>query len=84
MKADVFSGSPEQLLEAVRRNKPLIVRLDREAPPLRPGDYAVVVGYSPDGPVLNSCSIHQQIVPWASFLAGWHKSANLSIMVEPL
>lgn len=84
LTADVSSGTPEKLLEAVRLHKPVIVRLDRETPPLGKGDYAVVVGYTPDGPVLNSCSIHQQIVPWKDFLAGWHRSSNLTIMIEPM
>jgi hypothetical protein len=84
LMADVFSGSPERLLEAVKMHKPIIVRLDRETQPLRKGDYAVVVGYTPDGPVLNSCDINQQIVPWTAFLAGWYRSSNLSIMIEPM
>lgn len=84
LTADVSSGTPEQLLEAVKMHKPVIVRLDRETAPLKKGDYAVVVGYTPDGPVLNSCSINQQIVPWADFLAGWYRSSNLSIMIEPM
>ena len=84
LTAEVSSGTPEQLLEAVKQHKPIIVRLDREASPLKKGDYAVIVGYTPDGPVLNSCSINQQIVPWGDFLAGWYKSSNLSIMIEPM
>lgn len=84
LTADVSSGSPEQLLESVKAHKPVIVRLDRETLPLKKGDYAVVVGYTPEGVVLNSCSINQQIVPWTAFLAGWYKSSNLSIMIDPM
>ena len=84
LTADVSSGSPEQLLESVKMHKPFIVRLDLETPPLKKGDYAVVVGYTPEGVVLNSCSINQQIVPWTAFLAGWYKSSNLSIMIDPM
>ena len=84
LTAEVVSGSPELLVESVKMHKPFIVRLDRETPPLKKGDYAVVVGYTPDGVVLNSCSINQQIVPWTAFLAGWYKSSNLSIMINPM
>ncbi|MDR2946866.1 MAG: hypothetical protein LBV79_08990 [Candidatus Adiutrix sp.] len=84
LSAEIFSGAPEQLVEAVKAHKPFIVRLDRDAPPILRGQYAVVVGYTPDGPVLNSCAIHQQIIPWKDFLAGWYKSTNLSIMIESL
>lgn len=84
LKADVFSGSPEQLLDAVKTNRPIIVRLDLDSPPVKKGHYAVIVGYSPLGPVVNSCAINQQIITWKDFLAGWYRSKNITLMVEPL
>ncbi len=82
LKAEYYRGRPEELIAAVRANRPLIVRVDRAAPPLNKGDYAVVVGYTPDGPVVNSCSIHQQIVAWGDFLAAWHRAGNPLIVIE--
>ncbi|UQZ90228.1 hypothetical protein C4J81_13865 [Deltaproteobacteria bacterium Smac51] len=84
MKADFSAGTPEQLIEAVKANKPVIIRLDKKAEPVEAGNYAVVVGYTPDGPVVNSCDINQQIVPWGNFLSAWYKAGNLMIMIEPL
>ncbi len=85
MKADfAIGGTPEELVEAVKANRPLIVRLDRELPPVRAGDYAVVVGYTPEGPVLNAGLVNQQIMSWSDFLAAWHQARNLIIRVEPL
>lgn len=84
LSAEMLNGTPEMLLEAVRQGRPLIIRLGAPAPPLAAKDYAVVVGYTPDGPVLNSKSINQQIVPWREFLAGWHKAGNLIIKIENL
>ncbi len=84
MKASFAAGTPEQLLEKVKERKPVILRLDRKAAPIEAGNYAVLVGYSPDGPVLNSCDINQQIIPWADFLAAWNRADNLMIMIEPL
>jgi hypothetical protein len=85
MKADFFlGGTPEALLEAVRNNQPLIVRLDGAVPPVPPGEYAVVVGYTPEGPVLNSGTVNQQIVPWAGFLTAWRQAGNLVIRIAPL
>lgn len=84
MKADVTPGSPEMLVEAVRANKPLIVRVDRACGPLNAGQYAVVAGYTPDGAVVNSGHTHQQIVPWADFLGGWYAASYFSIAIEPL
>lgn len=83
LKAQYLRAVPADLLAAVRQNQPAIVRLDAPAPPLRRGDYAVVVGYTPEGPVVNSGHINQQIVPWSEFLAGWHKGDNTFIMIEP-
>lgn len=84
MKASFFGGAPEQLVEAVKAQKPVIVRLDKKAEPVAAENYAVVVGYTPDGPVLNSCDINQQIVPWSDFLSAWHKAGNLMVMIEAL
>lgn len=83
LKAQFLRAVPADLLAAVRQNQPAIVRLDAPAPPLRRGDYAVVVGYTPEGPVVNSGHINQQIVPWSEFLAGWHQGDNTFIMIEP-
>ncbi|MDL2227205.1 hypothetical protein LJB86_06080, partial [Deltaproteobacteria bacterium OttesenSCG-928-M10] len=44
LKADLYAGSPDNLVESVRRHKPIVVRVDRPAGPLGRGDYAVVVG----------------------------------------
>ena len=84
LNAEMVGGTPETLIEAVRQGRPLIVRLDAPVPPLNPRDYAVVVGYTPDGPVLNSKSVNQQIVPWGEFLAGWYKAGNLTLRIDPV
>ena len=84
LKADFYMGNPDQLVEAVKQNQPLIVRLDLPKAPVNAGDYAVVVGYTPDGPVVNSCAVNQQIVAWRDFLAGWHAASYLTLLIEPL
>lgn len=83
LKAEFGRGTPNDLLEAVRKNQPAIVRLGVAVPPLSQGDFAVVLGYTPDGPVLNSGHINQQIIPWADFLSGWLQGGNTIIMIEP-
>jgi ABC-type bacteriocin/lantibiotic exporter with double-glycine peptidase domain len=84
LKADFYAGAPENLVECVRQHKPIIVRLDQAAPPVEKGSYAVIVGYNPDGPVVNSCSVNQQILPWSDFLAAWHKAGYFTVLIEPL
>lgn len=82
LKAEFRQGTTDELLAAVRKNQPVIVRMGAAAAPLSPGAYAVVVGYTPDGPVVNSGHINQQIVSWANFLAGWHQDGNTLILIE--
>ena len=81
LKARHFSADPPQLLESVRLNQPLIVRLGAAVPPLESGDYAVVVGYNSEGVVVNSRSINQQIIAWSPFLSGWLKAGNLALEI---
>lgn len=84
LKAEFRQGTPGDLLAAVRKHQPAIVRMGAAASPLGTGDYAVVVGYTPDGPVVNSGPghINQQIVTWADFLTGWHRGGNTVILIE--
>ncbi len=84
LKAEYRNGTPEELVAAVRQSRPVIVRLGLDVPPMKKGDYIVVVGYTPEGPVLNSGATHQQILPWAGFLTGWYQGGNVFIMIEPL
>lgn len=84
LKAEFYNGAPEGLIEAVRANKPLMVRMGASAGPLSAGDYAVVVGYTPTGVVVNSGVVNQQIVDWGAFLSGWLAANNLTIAIEPL
>jgi hypothetical protein len=84
LRALYYHADPPRLVESVREGRPLIVRLGAAAPPLAAGDYAVVVGYNPEGVVVNSRSINQQIIPWGSFLSGWLKAGNLALEITPL
>jgi len=85
LRAEFRQGTPDDLLTAVRKHQPAIVRMGAAASPLGAGDYAVVVGYTPEGPVVNSGRghINQQIVSWADFLTGWHQGGNTVILIEP-
>jgi hypothetical protein len=83
LRALYYNADPTLLVKSVREGRPLIVRLGVDVPPLAAGDYAVVVGYNPEGVVVNSRSINQQIITWSPFLAGWLKSQNLAIEIPP-
>jgi hypothetical protein len=81
LRALYYNADPPRLVESVRLGHPLIVRLGAAAPPLAAGDYAVVVGYNPEGVVVNSRAVNQQIIAWGPFLSGWLKAGNLAIEV---
>ena len=81
--ARYYNADPPRLLESVRAGQPLIVRVDTAAGILSAGDYAVVVGYNPEGVVVNSRSINQQIVAWSPFLTGWLRARNIAIEITP-
>jgi len=83
LRALYYNADPTLLVKSVREGRPLIVRLGAAAEALAAGDYAVVVGYNPEGVVVNSRSINQQIITWSPFLAGWLKSRNLTIEITP-
>ena len=82
--ADHFYGNPEYLVEAIKKSKLPIVRLGLPIGQLKANDYAVVVGYTPSGIVLNSGEANQQIFPWSEFLSAWYKANALTVMVQPL
>lgn len=83
LKAEIYNGEPQALVTAIRRNKPVIVRLGEGAAPLKSGNYVVVVGFTESGVVVNSADVHQQIVDWPDFLTAWLKTSNLAVMIEP-
>jgi len=82
LKARYYHADPPQLVKSVREDRPLIVRLGAAAGALAAGDYAVVVGCNPEGVVVNSRSINQQIIPWSPFLSAWLKSGNLALEIS--
>jgi len=83
LRAVYYNADPSHLVKAVREGRPLIVRLGAPAGVLAAGDYAVVVGCNPEGVVVNSRSINQQIIAWSPFLTGWLKSGNMTIEITP-
>ncbi|MDR2724962.1 MAG: hypothetical protein LBC90_02620 [Candidatus Adiutrix sp.] len=81
LRARYYNADPPLLVKSVREGRPLIVRLGAAVTPLAAGDYAVVAGYNPEGVVINSRSIHQQIIAWGPFLSAWLKARNLAIEI---
>ncbi|MDR2368329.1 MAG: hypothetical protein LBF58_09520 [Deltaproteobacteria bacterium] len=81
--AATFAGlKPQELIGAIKSRKPPIVLLGGGLGPLRKGHFAVAVGYGPEGLVVNSGLIQQQVIPWKDFLGQWRKMGNFTIIVS--
>ena len=78
-----FKGSsPEEVLKSIDALKPVIILLDTGIGPIKKGHFVVAVGYNPDGLVVNSGEIQQELVPWSSILTSWYKLGNFAIFIE--
>jgi hypothetical protein len=81
-KAGFKSASPEEVIESIDRLKPVILLLDTGFGPIRKGHFVVAVGYGPDGLVVNTGDIQQELASWSPILTSWHKMGNFAIFIE--
>jgi hypothetical protein len=75
---------PEQLVEQINKQKPVIALLDTGFGAVHRGHFVVIVGYGPDGVVANSGLIQQQLIPWSGFLTDWFRMGNFAILISGL
>jgi hypothetical protein len=76
-------SSPEEVVKSIDALRPVILLLDEGFGPVRKGHFVVAVGYSPEGLVVNSGEIQQQLLSWSSVLTSWLKLGNFAIFVSP-
>jgi hypothetical protein len=81
LKARFWAASPEELVSLIKANKPVILQID-SGQALAAGHFVVALGYGPEGLVVNSADVRQQILPWAEFLTRWYRFRNLAILLE--
>jgi hypothetical protein len=81
-EAGFKDSSPEELIKSIDALKPVILLLDEGFGPVRKGHFVVAVGYSPEGLVVNSGEIQQQLLSWSSVLTSWLKLGNFAIFVN--
>ncbi|MDR3204217.1 MAG: C39 family peptidase [Deltaproteobacteria bacterium] len=77
------SSKPEELIELIVNQKPVILLLDVGIGAIRKGHFVTALGYGPHGLVVNSGLIQQQIMPWSKFLTQWYKSGNFALIIDP-
>lgn len=66
-----FRGSAADVVAAIDSGNPLLVMVDEGFGGIRVMHYMVVVGYSPEGVLVNSGRRREQPMSWAEYLAAW-------------
>jgi hypothetical protein len=84
MEASFSSMTPEELVDHITRQKPVILLLESGFGPIRKGHFVTAVGYGPQGLVVNTGLIQQEIIPWSTLLTDWLRLGNFAILVEGL
>jgi ABC-type bacteriocin/lantibiotic exporter with double-glycine peptidase domain len=77
-----YRGAPADLLAAVDAGLPLVLMLDQGFAGVRVYHFAVLIGYRPEGVILNSGRSQGLLTPWASFLAQWAGAGNWTLEVS--
>jgi hypothetical protein len=80
-KARFWAAAPEEIVSLIKANQPVILQID-SGQAITTGHFVVALGYGPEGLVVNSANVKQEILPWAEFLTRWFKFKNLAILLE--
>lgn len=75
-----FRGAPGDVVAAVDSGQPLLVMVDEGFGGIRVLHYMVVVGYAPEGVLVNSGRRREQAMPWAEFLSAWKGADNWAML----
>jgi hypothetical protein len=78
-----FDGSLDDLVEAVRSGRPLIVMVDRGMAPLELDHFLVVTGYDPDGLVVLAGGDGPEHRSWAGLDGQWRKTGRWTLEILP-
>jgi len=78
-----YSGSANDIQCAVDGDIPLIVMIDLGFANLSKYHYLVVIGYGPEGVIVNSGKEREQLMRWDRFLPHWQRTKCWTLRVEP-
>jgi hypothetical protein len=84
MAASFTGSSPDKLIAAIKSGQPVILLIDSGLGLVHKGHFLVAVGYGPEGLVVNTGQVQQQILPWRELLTDWRKMGNFAIFVTGL
>ena len=78
-----YSGSIADLRRAVDSGQPRIVFVDYGIGPVSAFHFMVVVGYSPEGAIVNSGGDEHKVIAWPSFMGPWEKTGYWTLEIMP-
>jgi ABC-type bacteriocin/lantibiotic exporter with double-glycine peptidase domain len=78
-----YSGSAYDIQCAVDGDVPLIVMVDLGFATLSKYHYMVVVGYEPEGVIVNSGKEREKLIRWDRFLSCWKRTKSWTLRIEP-
>jgi predicted double-glycine peptidase len=78
-----YSGSAEDIRQAVGQGVPLIVMVDLGLAMVSRNHYMVVVGYGSEGIIANSGKTREKFIRWSRFLTQWQRTECWTLRIEP-
>ncbi len=78
-----YSGDIRDLRAAVDSGQPRIVFVDYGLGPVSAFHFMVVVGYSPQGAIVNSGGDEHKVIAWPSFMGPWEKTGHWTLEIAP-
>ncbi|MBW2338773.1 MAG: C39 family peptidase [Deltaproteobacteria bacterium] len=76
-----YSGSADDIRRSVDRGVPLIVMVDLGFANISNNHYMVVVGYNPDGVIVNSAKAREKLITWNYFLSRWDRTDRWTLRI---
>lgn len=84
LRADQYEGDFEDLKKNVRDGLPLIVLVDEGFWIYQKNHFMVVVGYGPEGVIVNSGTEAHKGIPWKRFLKTWEKTRFWTLRISTI
>jgi predicted double-glycine peptidase len=79
-----YSGSVDDIRRSVNEGVPLIIMVDFGLANISNNHYMVVVGYNPDGVIVNSAKAREKLITWNHFLTRWDRTERWTLRIEPV
>ena len=77
-----YSGSVDDIRRSVNEGVPLIVMVDLGFANIDNNHYMVVVGYNPDGVIVNSAKAREKLITWNHFLSRWDRTGRWTLRIR--